>query len=139
LNQQRKREQENQEKESRFIMTPSPKIKPVGSIKLCGAGVYNGKIIASVFRLLDDSLVRIPINDDNSYNYDAATIIEDTHKIHTILKKDPNKKARITIDEEVGIGSPVSPEDISWLKEKIEKQHQENYEKLKAKGWTLEI
>ncbi|MFA6280603.1 MAG: hypothetical protein WC612_07435 [Bdellovibrionales bacterium] len=114
-----------------------PALRSVARIITNRDSVSGSRSQAYVFPLPDGTLIRLDINDDNTYDYKSATTIPDTHPAAKAYAQNLGHSVEFTLAEEGDIGPRANPADVKKLKERLEadicryQQEQANEHRLK--------
>ncbi|NTU76351.1 MAG: hypothetical protein HGA90_00800 [Alphaproteobacteria bacterium] len=85
----------------------------------------------------DGTLIRLDINDDNTYDYKSATTVPDTHPAAKVYAQNLGHSVEFTLAEEGDLGPRANLADVEKLKERLEadirsyQQEQTNEQRLK--------
>ncbi len=107
-------------KDENEVKRTVPALQPVARIVIGGGNVFDARPLAFVFPLPDGTLIRLRLNDDNTYNYESATAIPDTHPAAKAYAQKLGHSIKIARADEGDLGSPANPADVEKLKKRLE-------------------
>lgn len=108
------------EKDESEVKRTVPALQPVARIVKGGGNVFDARPLAFIFHLPDGTLIRLRFNDDNTYNYESATAIPDTHPAAKAYAQKLEHSIKIARADEGDLGSPANPADVAKLKERLD-------------------
>jgi hypothetical protein len=107
-----------------------PALQPVARIVMDGGNVFDARPLAFVFPLPDGTLIRLELNDNNTYDYGSATAIPGTHPAAKAYAQNLGHSIKIVRADEGDPGLRADPTDVEKLKERLESDRQRSRQEL---------
>jgi len=111
-------------KDENEVKRTVPALQPVARIVIGGGNVFDARPLAFVFPIADGTLIRLRLNDNNTYNYESATAIPDTHPAAKAYAQNLGHSIKIARADEGDLGPRANPTDVEKLKERLEADRQ---------------
>jgi len=124
-------------KDENEVKRTVPALQPVATILTGEGGYEGGRPHAYVYPLPDGTLIRLRLNGDNTYNYESATAIPNTHPASKAYAKNQNQEIELIVADEGDLGPRANPADVKRLKDRLDAdmrrylQEQANERRLK--------
>ena len=107
-----------------------PALQPVAVIVLGGGNAFDARSLAYVFPLPDGTLIRLELNDNNTYDYESATAIPSMHPAAKAYAGKQEHYIEIALADEGDLGPRANSADVEKLKNRLEADRQRSRQEL---------